>query len=259
MFDKIDPDKVYVNPLVERKSYLFCPRAFTRDSGLPEYLVRLFPHVFTGEMPKFFNQPCITLYVILQLLFQHLKVTNEREFDLICIPWELYEILGIHFCTKNELKNVIKDHLVPLEHFELELFDPTGHYLIPKRESFFDVWNLKFMAKFPSNRRVLIVFVLSKLKFDLDEELKQMIENNEKRLDPSFRFTPRTAIEILELAIRLITYKREIYLDPSNVQVLIPPITWAFSPVQDLSVRANFIHVSDFPKRLFKLMTIYRF
>ena len=267
MFEKASYDRLYHNPLVDRNSSLFCPRQFARTSRLPDYLAANFPYVFVLPLPDFFGRPCITLYVILQLLYQHLNALGNKEFDLIYIPPELFAVLGVNMCTKAELKNLVKSHLEPIEHFELDLFDPTEHCQIPHEHNLFLVWNIRFMVKFPHARRFLALFALTNLKFDLHPALKHRIEANERRFDPNFQLTTTTAKEIFDLTIRLIIHGADVFLDPSNIQVLIPPITWyftpqVFSPNFDLnqvnSIRTNYIHVSDFPKRLFTLMTICR-
>jgi hypothetical protein len=185
-----------------------------------------------------------------------LNCFETKEFEVILLNFDLSDIFNVTFCTKAELKNIVKDeHLEPIEHFDLDLFDPLYNQYIPHRYTVAQVWTVKNMVKYPNNRRALTTFLCSKKKYDLHSALKRRIEKNERRFDPNFQFTPRTAKEILDLTLDLLLAKSWIFLDTRNINVIIPPFTWYFEP-EDSSFRENYIHISDFPNRLLNLMFV---
>jgi hypothetical protein len=260
MFDEISLN-FYRNPLVDRNSSLFSPRRFASDSKLLIFLLTYFPQIFNDTIPLWNDYPCITLYVVMQIIFKILEIEKKKDFEVICLDYNLFNVFEVQFCTKPELKNLIKSQLEPVEHFELELFDPTEHCQIPHRYEVEKVWSIKFMSKFPNNRRALTTFLLSKELYTSSSLLHYTIQNYERRFNPGFTLEPCTALQYLLLTLKLIKSDPDNHLDFYNIQVLKPPLTWQFVTPRlnpDYQPKASYLHISNFPSQLLELLSVYR-
>ena len=254
MFEDLNLQR-YENKLVNFNSSLFCPRRFVHGSKLPSYLSLMFPNIFNSPIPYYGRCQFFTLYMVLLMLHLILECFETKEYEVILLNFELADIFETHFCTKAELKDMVKEHLEPIEHFDIDLFDPVSKQYIPHRNTAAQIWTIKNMVKYPNNRRALTTFLCSDKIYDLHPDLKQKIERDERRFDPNFQFTPRTAKEILNLTLDLLIAKSWIFLDSKNINVIIPPFTWYFNP-KDSSFKENYIHISNFPNRLLNLMFV---
>ena len=254
MFEDLNFDR-YENKLVDFKSSLFCPRRFVHGSTLPSYLALWFRNVFNSPIPYFQRHQFFTLYMVLLMLHLILNCLETKEFEVILLNYDLSEIFKTNFCTKAELRDIVKEHLEPIEFFELDLFDPLSRQYIPHRHTAAQVWTIKNMVKYPNNRRALTTFVCSTKIYDLQPALKKRIERNERQFDPNFQFVPTTAKEIMTLTLDLLLEKEHIFLDTRNVNVIVPPFTWYFEP-ENSSIKNNYIHISNFPNRLLDIMFV---
>ena len=125
MFQDLNLDR-YENRLVDFNSFLFCPRRFTQGSRLPSYLALRFPNIFNSPIPWFERHQFFTLYMVVLMLHLILECFETKDFEVILLNHELSDIFNTYFCTRAELRNIVKEHLEPLEHFELDLFDPLS-------------------------------------------------------------------------------------------------------------------------------------
>ena len=254
MFEDLNLER-YENRLVDFKSSLFCPRRFSHGSKLRSYLAIWFPNIFNSPIPYFGEHQFFTLYMIMLMLHIILECFDTKEYEVILLNHDLAEIFNLYLCTKAELRDMVKDeHLEPIEHFDMDLFDPWRKQYIPHPYTAAQVWTIKNMVKYPNNRRALTTFVCSNEIYDLHPALKARIERNERLFDPNFQFVPTTAKEIMELTLNLLLAKADIFLNSRNINVIVPPFTWYFDP-ENSSSKAP-IHISNFPNRLLKLMFI---
>ena len=123
MFEDLNLDR-YENRLVDFNSSLFCPRRFTHGSRLPSYLALRFPNIFNSPIPWFERHQFFTLYMVVLMLHLILECFETKDFEVILLNHELSDIFNTYFCTRSELRNIVKEHLEPLEHFRTRSFRP---------------------------------------------------------------------------------------------------------------------------------------
>jgi hypothetical protein len=254
MLQKINFEE-YTNVKIVRASSLFTPRYFKPNSALLLRLRTLFPYVFQSEIPTYKNVQFFTLYSILHLIFSLLKVHQAKQNSVIDLRPHLSNVFEINFCTKAELKNLIKKHLLPFEFFEVELFDPTGYCQIPHPSSLFQVWSISFMVTFPTNRRALTEILFSKDLVDIPYYLKHRIITNEKRQHPNFNLQFTTPLNFFNLLIRLILSYPHLFLDQSNILIITPLLTFELSETYKISVDSAYTHISRFPELFLNSLT----
>jgi hypothetical protein len=191
----------------------------------------------------------------LQLVYVLVDAERKKGHSVIYIGPYLESIFKYNFCTKYELKNLIKNDLEPIEHFELDLFDPTEHCRIPHPSFLNQSWNIEYMLQFPSNRLALTTLLLSKKTYSLHPSLRERIERNERQTNPNFVLVPTSAENILNLTIRLILDNHYTFLDQDNILVLVPPFTWYLCIVSADPMEVNYVHISNFPSKIVALLT----
>jgi hypothetical protein len=237
------------NNVLENGNVLYHPRKFTPNSTIHKKLVTYFPNHFQVDISSSVFSLFMVMHFVLKLINPLLQ--EYSPYHLICLTgiWEV-EVQQT-WVTINELTNLIKRFLPPVNCTEQSLKDSCAHLRIPlKNEK--SKWFSKNMLLFPSNAiyaEILFPEIDTSILFKFSEPLRTIVTQHYKKADSNFSLNSGKPKDLLEIVLKMFR-QNDKFLDGRNKNVLQCAYGTAlfdtFGPEQ--------IHIGEFVKYFWKTL-----